>query len=339
MSGARTQRGLSRRQVVQGAGAVGLGLLVGCGRWPWQGPPQAPVHRMGYLGVSSPAGLVFVEAFKEGLRELGYVEGQNILAEYRLTEQRVDHLSEAANELVRLRADVIVTRAELATFAAKQATDSIPIVFTNVNDPVELGLVASLARPGGNVTGLSTLAALINGKRLELLREAVPTISRVAVFWNAANPAQESSVRDAQDTGRALGLQLYSLGVRTPDDLESAFHRAIEEHAEGLLVLPATPVRYLAQIVEFAAQQQLPAMYNARQYVEAGGLMAYDPDYTAMNRRAAYYVDRIFKGARPADLPVEQPREFDFVINRRTAQALGLTIPHHVLLQATEVIQ
>jgi putative tryptophan/tyrosine transport system substrate-binding protein len=329
----------SRRQVVQGAGAMGLALLAGCGRWPWQGPPQAPVHRIGYLGVSSPAGLVFVDAFREGLRELGYVEGQNVVVEYRLTEQRADHLSELANELIRRRVDVIVTRAELATFAAKQATDSIPVVFTNVNDPVEVGLVASLARPGGNVTGLSTLAAVINGKRLELLRDAVPTISRVAVFWNATNPSQEPLVREAQDAGRPLGLQLQSLGVRTPDDLETAFQTAIEERAEGLLVLPATPVRYLTQIVEFAAQQQLPAMYNARQYVDAGGLMAFDPDYAAMNRRAAYYVDRILKGSSPADLPVEQPREFDFVVNIKTAQALGLTIPHHVLLQVTEVIQ
>jgi putative ABC transport system substrate-binding protein len=328
---------LSRRVFLGGAGVSSAGLLVGCGRLPWQG--QAQVPRIGYLAVTSPAGLAFVDAFRHGLRELGYVEGQNIIVEYRDGEWSDERLPELAAELVRLQVDVIVTRAAPATQAASQATQTIPIVFTNINDPVALGLVASLARPGGNVTGLSTLSSVTIWKRLELLKEAVPTISRVAVFWDASNPAQVLAYREAQGAAQALGLQLQSLEVETPDDLDSAFDAAVRERADGLLVLPATPVRHLTQIVDFATQQHLPAMYNAAEFVRAGGLMAFEPQYGTINRRATYYVDRILKGAKPADLPVEQPMYFDFVVNLKTARALGITFPHEVALQITEVIE
>jgi putative ABC transport system substrate-binding protein len=304
--------------------------------------PAAKVPRIGFFSTDSPASEVaryYLEAFRQGLRELGYVEGQNIAIEERFAEWRDERLAELAAELVRLNVEVIVTQAAPATQAARHATSIIPIVFTNVNDPVGQGIVASLARPGANVTGLSTLSSPISGKRLELLKEAVPGVARVAVFWNSANPAFALMLREMQSATQALGLQLQSLEVQSPDDLDRAFEAAIGERADSLVVLPGTPMRSPTQVVDFAATHRLPAMYTERARVEAGGLMSYGPNYRDISRRAAIYVDKILKGTKPADLPVEQPTKFEFVVNLKTAEALGLTIPPLLLFQADEVIR
>jgi putative ABC transport system substrate-binding protein len=335
------RRALNRRRFVQGVGVAGLGLLAGCGRLPGQAQETAAqkVHRIGYLSGSVPDASPSFHAFQQGLGELGYAEGHNVTIEYRPGEGGPERLADAAVEFVQLPVDLIVTMATPATQAASRATSTLPIVFINVNDPVGLGIVASLARPGGNVTGLSTLSSTTGGKRLELLKEAVPGTSRVAVFWNAANAGQVLVFRAAESAAQALGLQLQSLELRGNDDLDSAFKAALGERADSLVVLPSVPERYSTRIADFAAMNQLPAMYSERERVAAGGLMGYEPDYAALSRRAAYYVDRILKGTKPADLPVEQPMTFEFVINLKTAHALGLTIPEHVLLQATEVLQ
>jgi putative ABC transport system substrate-binding protein len=304
--------------------------------------PAAKVPRIGFFSTDSPASEVaryYLEAFRQGLRELGYVEGQNIAIEERFAAWRDERLAELAAELVRLNVEVIVTQAAPATQAARHATGIIPIVFTNVNDPVGQGIVASLARPGANVTGLSTLSSPISGKRLELLKEAVPEVARVAVFWNAANPAFALMLREMPSAAQALGLQLQSLEVQSPDDLDRAFEVAIGERADSLVVLPGTPMRSPTQVVDFAATHRLPAMYTERARVEAGGLMSYGPNYREISRRAAIYVDKILKGTKPADLPVEQPTKFEFVVNLKTAEALGLTIPPLLLFQADEVIR
>jgi putative ABC transport system substrate-binding protein len=304
--------------------------------------PAANVPRIGFFSSDSPASAgaqSSLEAFRQGLRELGYVEGQNIAIEERFAAWRDERLAELAAELVRLNVEVIVTQAAPATQAARHATGIIPIVFTNVNDPVGQGIVASLARPGANVTGLSTLSSPISGKRLELLKEAVPEVARVAVFWNAANPAFALMLREMPSAAQALGLQLQSLEVQSPDDLDRAFEVAIGERADSLVVLPGTPMRSPTQVVDFAATHRLPAMYTERARVEAGGLMSYGPNYRDISRRAAIYVDKILKGTKPADLPVEQPTKFEFVVNLKTAEALGLTIPPLLLFQADEVIR
>jgi putative tryptophan/tyrosine transport system substrate-binding protein len=330
----------TRRQLVQGAGAVGLGLLAGCGRWPGQAPP-AQVARVGML-LSDPANAWVVrnrEAFRAGLAELGYVEGQNITLEFRY---RIPGESQPAQavELARLPVDIIVTTGDPSMAAAKQATDTIPIVFALNSAPVEAGIVASLARPGGQATGLSEMTPELSGKRLELLRDTVPGLTRVAVMWSPQYPGPALQFRDAEIAARALGLELVPLPVEGPTDFDAAFKAAVQGRAEGLAVLPGAVTHgNPGPIIAFAAATGLPAVYGDRLYVEAGGLMSYGANVASMHRRAAYYVDRILKGAKPADLPVEQPREFEFVINFRTAEALGLTIPHHVLLQATEVIQ
>jgi putative ABC transport system substrate-binding protein len=304
--------------------------------------PAANVPRIGFFSSDAPASegaRSYLEAFRQGLRELGYVEGQTIAVEERFAAWRTERLAELAAELVRLNVEVIVTQAAPATQAARHATRTIPIVFTNVNDPVGQGIVASLARPGANVTGLSTLSSPISGKRLELLKEAAPGVARVAVFWNAANPAFALMVREMHSAAPALGLQLQSLAVHSPDDLDRAFEAATGEGAESLVVLPGTPMRSPTQVVEFAATHRLPAMYAENARVKAGGLMSYGPNYREISRRAATYVDKILKGTIPADLPVEQPITFELVINLKTAQALGLTIPPTLLFQADEVIR
>jgi putative ABC transport system substrate-binding protein len=302
----------------------------------------AQVPRIGVLSASSSAAEASsysLEAFRQGLRDLGYVEGQNIAVEYRFAEWQEARLAALAAELVRLPVDVLVTRATPAARAARQATSTIPIVFTNVNDPVGQGLVASLARPGGNVTGLSTLSSELSGKLLELLQEAVPGLRRVAVLWNAANRGIALQFRETQDAARVLGLELHSLEVRDPDDIDRLVAAALGERAEGLVVLPATPLRYPTQVVDFATTHRLPVIYAERERVQAGGLMSYGPHYREIARRAAAYVDKILKGAKPADLPVEQPMKFEFVINLKTAQTLGLTLPPHLLFFADEVLQ
>jgi putative tryptophan/tyrosine transport system substrate-binding protein len=236
--------------------------------------------------------------------------------------------------------DVIVTSATPSVLAVKKATSTIPIVFVSASDPVASGLVASLARPGGNITGLTILAVELSGKRLELLKEAVPNVTRVAFLWNSANPAQGLQWKETQAAAQALGLQLQSLEVRSSNDFDSGFEAALRERAQALITAPEPLVNtHLKRIVEFAVKNRLPAMYANPQFVDAGGLMSYAPDYTAQFRRAAIYVDKILKGAKPADLPVEQPTKFEFIINLKAAKQIGLTIPPNVLARADRVIR
>jgi len=267
------------------------------------------------------------------------VEGQNINIEYRFMEGVDDRLPLLAAELVSLQVDVIVAVARGA-LAAKNATMTIPIVMTGMNDPVGAGVVASLRRPGGNVTGLSLMAAQLSGKRLEILKQVVHGISRLAVLWNNSIPILSTTIREIEDAARTLGLHLIPVPVHQADDLENAFEFAIREYADALIVVAGSlTFAYRSHITQLAAKSSLPTMYELRAFAEIGGLMSYGADSGYNLRRAAYYVDRILKGASPADLPIEQPMHFDFVVNLKTAQTLGLTIPHQVLLQATEVIQ
>jgi putative ABC transport system substrate-binding protein len=329
----------TRRQFVQGASTAALGLLAGCGRLPWQLQAQQPsrVFRIGFLS-GDPASPTY-ESFRQGLRDLGYTEGQNLIIEYRFAEGSEDRYPALAAELVSLGVDVILVVGQ-GVFAARSATASIPIVMAGTNDPVGSGIVASLARPGGNVTGLSLLVTQVSGKRLELLREVVPGASRIAVLWYDRTPALLTEIREIESAARILGVQLVYLPVKEPDDFERAFEAATAGHAEALFtVLDSFTFTHRARLTQLTAARRLPAIYELRQFVDAGGLMSYGASVSSNMYRAAYYVDRILKGAKPADLPVEQPREFELVINLKTAQALGLTIPEHVLLQATEVVQ
>ncbi len=300
----------------------------------------ARVRRIGYLGFAPSMSPHLVEAFRRGLRDLGYVEGQNVVIEFRSAEGRLERLPDLAAELVRLKVDLIVAMCGLCVHPAKQATETIPIVFPVHNDPVGAGLVASLAQPGGNITGLSTLGPELGGKQLQLLKEVVPRASRVAVIWNSATRYTLPIVRETEDAARTLGVQLQSLEVRGANEFEGAFGAATKGRAGALIVVgdPLT-VSQRKRLVDFAAKSRLPAMYGFREFVDAGGLMAYGVSLPDMYRRAATYVDKILKGAKPADLPVEQPTRFELVINMKTAKALGLTIPQSVLIRADHVIQ
>jgi len=304
---------------------------------------QAPakVPRIGFLLGSPPAvGAPYLEAFRQGLRELGYVEGQNIAIEYRWAGGKYERLPALAAELVRLKVDVLVTSAPPVPLAAKQATSTIPIVFTSAADPVAAGPVASLARPGGNITGLADMDLEVVGKHLELLREVAPKVSRVAVLRNPDNRGHAITLRQTESAARALGVQLRVLEARTPAEIDAAFAAMRSQQAGGVLVLrDAFFFVQRTQIVALAAKHGLPAVYGWRQDAEAGGLMAYGASLPQMWRRAATYVDKILKGAKPADLPVEQPTKFELVINLKTAKTLGLTIPQSLLQRADEVIQ
>jgi putative tryptophan/tyrosine transport system substrate-binding protein len=304
-----------------------------------QQPSKVP--KIGFLiGPSRSFFANRIDSFQQGLHSLGYVEGKNIAIEYRYAEGNADRLPALAAELVGLNVDVIVTSATPSVLATKKATNTIPIVFVSVTDPVASGLVASLARPGGNVTGLTILAPELSGKRLELLKEAVPNITRVAFLWNSANPAQAPQWREAQNAAQALGLRLQSLEVRSSYDFDSAFEIALRERAQALIAAPEPLINtHLKRILEFVAKNRLPAMYGGPEVVDAGGLMSYAPDYTAQYRRAATYVDKILKGAKPADLPVEQPTKFELIINLKAAKQIGLTIPPNVLARADRVIR
>ncbi|MBI4490265.1 MAG: ABC transporter substrate-binding protein [Deltaproteobacteria bacterium] len=299
------------------------------------------VPRIGYLGtVSSSAGSVRAEAFRQGLRELGYVEGKNIVVEYRWGEGKLDRLHELAKELARLKVDVIVALSPPAARAAKEATRTIPIVIRSTYDPVQDGFVASLARPGGNITGLTSISGELAGKRLELLKETVPRLTRVAVLWN---PGQRVDTRNFKEMGaasKALGLRLQSLEARRSEDFEGAFKTATSQRAQALITL-RNPliVGQRKQIAELAAKSRLPAIYDDRQFVEVGGLMSYGANLEDLFRRAAIYVDKILKGTKPADLPVEQPMKFELVINLKTAKQIGLTIPPNVLARVDRVIR
>jgi putative ABC transport system substrate-binding protein len=272
------------------------------------------------------------------LRERGYVEGQNLGIEFRSAEGREDQVPDLAAELVRLPVDLIVAVGDVPTRAASQASGAIPIVMAGGRDPVGSGLVASLAHPGGNITGLTFFDAQLGEKRLELLKTAMPAVSRVSILGHPTRSLPE--YRAAEAAASALGVRLKLLGVQSAEDLESAFELATRERAEAVIVAGTNvTIARLPWIAERALASQLPAVSERREFVQAGGLMAYGPNFLDMLRRAAYYVDRILRGAKPADLPVEQPREFDFVVNLKTAQALGLTFPNEIMLQVTEVVQ
>jgi len=299
------------------------------------------IPRVGFLSPatanSAPGRL---EGFKLGLRELGWVEGQNLAIDYRWGEGRDDRLLGLADELVRLKVDVNMAHGTVAVLAARRAAATIPIVFPSAGDPVATGLVGSLARPGGNVTGLTIIAPDLGGKRVEMLREVIPRLTRLAVLRNPANPVSVPELRETQAAGRALGVEIQSLEVGDPDEFAGAFSAMTRERAGALVVLSdAMFVGRHVQIVDHAAKSRLPAIYWTREFAEAGGLMSYGPNQVDMYRRAAVFVDKILKGAKPADLPVEQPTRFELVINMKTAKALGLTFPPSILVRADQVIQ
>ncbi len=304
----------------------------------------AKIARIGYLVLNLAANPHLTEAFRQGLRDLGYVEGRNVVIEYRDAEGKFERLPALAAELVALKVDVIVVAGgTLVALAAKQATRTLPIVFTPAADPVESGLVTSLARPGGNVTGLSILAPELVGKCLEQLKQAVPRVSRVAVLWQpGAVPerTEKDMLKGAEVAARALGVRPQFIEARGPDDFDRAFSDMTKARAGALTVLGSTMFgNERRRLVDLAAKNRLPAVYPWREFVDAGGLMAYGPNVADLYRRAATYVDKILKGAKPGDLPVEQPTKFELVINLKTAKAFGLTIPQSLLLRADEVIR
>jgi putative ABC transport system substrate-binding protein len=321
-----------RREFVKYAGAA-------VAAWPLTGhAQQAKVYRLGILTNTRGSGPS--EGLLRGLRDLGYREGQNLIIEWRYSEGEGERWPALAGELVGLKVDAIVVHTTPAALAAKQATSTIPIVITSAIDPVGTGLAASLARPGGNVTGVGLLIPEISGKALSLLKEAVPALTRVAVLWNAANPALAPVWREIEPTARSAGLVLYSQQVREPQDFTTAFAAITQQRPEGLLVLlDALVSQYLRQVVEFTVREHLPAVSTVRGFAETGGLMSYGPSPRDVYRKAAGYVDRVLKGAKPADLPFEQPTEFELVINLKTAQALDLTLPPLLLTRADEVIE
>ena len=300
------------------------------------------VYRIGALSGqgTTPGRSPFVEAFLEGMRALGSVEGQHFVLEYRGVEGQHERLPALAAELVQLKPEVIVTQGTPAALAAKDATTTIPIVMVGVGDPVASGLVASLARPGGNITGLSLLAPELVGKQLEFLKDVLPTVSRVAVLWNPANPAHALQVRAADGAAQRLGIQLHLVEARGPEAFDSVFAAMTSAHVGALLILADTVFfEHRSRLADLAAVSHLPTMNQGRAHVEAGGLISYWVSLTWSWRRGATYVDKILKGAKPADLPVEQPTKFELVINLKVAQALGITMPPSLLLLADEVIQ
>jgi putative tryptophan/tyrosine transport system substrate-binding protein len=300
---------------------------------------MANLPRIGYLSLG-PGPSPRTEALQQGLRDFGYVEGQNIVIDYRWADGDLDRLREAAAEFVRSQVAIIVTGGPQATRAAKEVTTAIPIVMAVDYDPVGAGFASSLARPGGNITGMSAVSPELNGKRLELLHAVVPRLTRVALLWNSAEPNAAAFLRETQAAAHVLGVEVQSLEVRTPRDLEAAVQAARKARATALTVLtdPVT-LYHRAQLTELATRYSLPAIYSERLFAEAGGLMSYGASDRDLHRQVAVYVDKILKGAKPSDLPVEQPIKYELVINLRTAGALRLTIPQSILIRADEVIQ
>jgi putative ABC transport system substrate-binding protein len=299
------------------------------------------VPRIGYLhsgaAATPPESL---KAFREGLRDLSYIEGKTVRIEYRFAEYKPERLPELASELVGLNPDVIVTSQTPSVLAIQKISSTIPIVFGVLSFPIENGIITSFARPGKNATGLTVLSEVLNGKRLALLKEAVPKITRVGVFSNLDNPTQPLEWRETQSAADTLGLKLQSLGVRTTNDFDAAFKTALTEQAQGLINLPEALVNAnFKRIAAFGAKHKLPAVYSDRSAIDVNGLMFYGPITSDIWRRAAVYVDKILKGAKPADLPVEQPTKFEFVVNLKAANEIGLTIPQRVLLKADRVIK
>jgi putative tryptophan/tyrosine transport system substrate-binding protein len=310
--------------------------------WPLAAGAQQPgkAYRIGLFNAGSEPPSELRSVIPDALRELGWIEGKNVIFERRYAENRLERLHEFAAELVRLNVDVIVATGTLAPLAAKLATTTIPIVMTTAGDPLGTGLVASLARPGGNVTGMSLMVPDVGGKRLELLKELLPRVSRVAVLWNKANPYPALVFKETQDAGQTLGIQVQSLEVRGPNDFDGAFEAARRQHLDALITIedPLT-LDYRNQIADFAAGHQLPTLHGLSEFAAAGGLMSYGANRVDLFRRAAGYVDKILRGANPADLPVQQPTKFELVINLKTAKALGLTVPDKLLVAADEVIE
>ena len=308
---------------------------------PVEAQEQKKIPRVGFLAASTGLGESSrPAAVKEGLRELGYVEGKTIVIEWRQAEGKLDRLAAFADELVRLKVDVILSAGSTATHAARKATTTIPIVMTQDNDPVGSGFVASLARPGGNITGLSTLRPEISGKRLELLKEVVPGLARVAVLGTSGNPGNAEGLKETELAAAALKVQIQYLDVRALKDIEATFRDARSGRADAVLVLggPIFNVKP-KELAEHATKSRLPAVYVRQNFVNAGGLMSYGVNLADLQRRAAIYVDKILKGAKPADLPVEQPTKFELVVNLKTAKQIGLTIPPNVLARADKVIR
>jgi putative ABC transport system substrate-binding protein len=301
-----------------------------------QQPTKVP--RIGFLAAISPAAIsARIEAFRQGLNELGYIEGKNIVIEWRSAE--ADRVPGLAAELVRLKVDVIVTAGPLSTRPAEGATKTIPIVMAQDDDPVGNGFVASLARPGGNITGLASLSPELSGKQLELLKEIVPKLSRMAVLGSSTRPGNAQSLRETELAAGAFGVKLQYLDVLGPKDIDTAFREAGIARADAVLMLVATGVPQRKQVVELAVKSRLPVISGRPELVEAGGLMTYGASLNDLYRRAATYVDKILKGAKPADLPIEQPTKFELVINLKTAKHIGLTIPPNVLARADRVIR
>jgi ABC-type uncharacterized transport system substrate-binding protein len=305
-----------------------------------QQPTKVP--RIGYLTANSPSAMAARnEAFRQGLRGLGYIEGENMFIEYRYAEGKLDRLPALAAELVRLKVDIIVSGGSVPTGAAKEATVTIPIIMTNDGNPVGNGFVASLARPGGNITGLSTLAPELSGKRLELLKETVPKLSRVAFFGTSTQPDNAQVLKEVELAAGAFGVKLQVLDVRSPKDIETVFRAASKGRADAVLMLVSGAISgpHRTQILDLVLKSRLPVIYAAASWVEAGGLMFYGVSLNDLDRRAATYVDKILKGAKPADLPVEQPMKFELIINLKAAKQIGLTIPPNVLARADRVIK
>jgi len=326
-------------------GTVGIivALALGTLAAPLAADAQQPakVPRIGFLGPVTPSDFPHLdEGFRTGLREFGYVEGQTVAIEYRWAEGKAERLPDLATQLVGLKVDAIFAITSAAARAAKQATTTIPVVFVAVSDPVKYGLVASFARPGGNMTGLGHLTPEVNEKRMQLLMEAVPGVSRVAILWNPGEESHEEQLRDLAGAARTLGVQLRPVEVARPEELEGAFRTMSGVHAGALMVLASSMThRHLGKIADLAIRHKLPGIMEFSEFAEAGGLMMYGPSYADMFRRAGNLVGKILKGAKPADLPVEQPTRFELHINLKTAKALGLNIPQSVLVRADQVIQ
>jgi ABC-type uncharacterized transport system substrate-binding protein len=324
---------MNRRAFIAGIGSAAAGPVVA------RGQQARRVYRLGFLAITRDLPRTW-KALIEGLRSHGYVEGQNLIIEWRYSEGQAERWPELARELVGLSVDAIVVNTTPAALAAKRATSTVPIVITTAFDPVGAGLVASLAKPDGNVTGLGLLVPEVNAKALALLKEAVSGLRRVAVLWNAANSANQLVWKEIEATARASSIVLYSQAVREPKDFDRAFVEIAQDHADGLLIIvDAVLVQYPKPIVEFTIRNRLPAVSFNRDFVELGTLMSYGPDRVELYRKASDYLDRILKGAKPADMPMELPTKFEFVINLKTAKALGLDVPPTLLARADEVIE
>ncbi len=332
----------SRRRFLQGSLTMaGFGVLSGCGLVPLGGRQPTKVPRLGFLAPGSREGRgPFIDGLLQGLGELGYVDGQNVSIEYRFAGTDDDRLPALAAELVDLKVDVIVASATLASIAAKQTTGTIPIVMGASSEPIASGIVDSLARPGGNVTGLSLMSWQVMGKRLELLRAFIPDLALVAMFTNVTNPVYLPQLEALEAAARTLAIQVQRLDVRRAEDFEIGFQAAAARHA-GALIVPADALitNNRVAIAGLAKRYRQPAIYEFREFVELGGLLSYGANLRDLYRRAATYVDKILKGAKPADLPIEQPTKFDFAVNLTTAKELGITFPEDVLIQITEIIE